>query len=580
MSDSSLDSVSSPSRREMLRRSQLASLAAAGGALAPAARALASSTPHAAMRSPSKKRGSEIGPKTVPAPPPAAVVALTRMAFGPRPGDVAAFNALGGNDAQRLTAYVDQQLDPTAINDGAAQARLAQSGFTTLGKSLGQLWQDHVVPDPPWEIRMQPYFETELATFVRAIHSRRQLLEVLADFWHNHFNVYAYDFAIGPTWVYTDRDVIRANALGNFRQMFEAVAKSPGMLYYLNNNVNSVDGPNENYGRELLELHGLGAENFLGSIPQAAVPRDGQGRPIGYVDEDVTAAARCLTGWTLSDRWWDPDFGNTGQFLYYAPWHDNGPKTILGSSLPANQPAMKDGRDLFDLIAQHPGTGRFLARKLCRRLLGDFPPQSVVDAAAAVFTAQHAAPDQIKQVVRTILLSPEFLTTWGDKIKRPFEVAVSMFRGAQGDLPFRIDESATSWFMWMYYQTGQSLFSWHPPNGYPDFKAAWKATSPRVMCWRLANMLIQVDDGEGHYFFDVLGQTPAGVRSAREIATFWADRILGRSLPTEEEDEIIAFMAAGYNPDLDLPLATDEDTQDRLRAMVALLFMSPSFLWR
>jgi len=537
-------------------------------------------TERPAMRSPETKSLRAKAPAGDPAVPSAAVIALTRMGFGPRPGDVAAFNALGASDPQRLEAYVDQQLDPASIDDSVAEARIAQAGFTTLGKSLSQLWQDHVVAEPEWHIRMQPFFETELATFLRAVHSRRQLFEILVDFWHNHFNVYAYEYDPGPVWVYSDRDVIRANALGNFRQMLEAVAQSPAMLHYLDNLENSADGPNENYARELLELHGLGAENFLGSIPQDQVPLDGEGRPLGYVDEDVTAAARCLTGWTLSNRPWDPDFGNTGQFLYYDEWHDHEPKTILGVDLPANQPAMKDGRDLLDLIAQHPGTGRFVARKLCRRLLADNPPESVVEAAAAVFTAQVDASDQIRQVVRTILLSSEFLTTWGEKIKRPFEVAAGMIRGAGGDLPFTLDDSATDWFFWMYFQTGQPLFSWHPPNGYPDVRGAWQSTSPRVGCWRLANMLIQVEDDTGNTYLDLLGQTPAEVRSAREIVTFWADRILGRPLPENEEDELIAFMAQGYNPELDLPLSADEDTQDRLRALVALIFMSPSFFWR
>jgi uncharacterized protein (DUF1800 family) len=245
----------------------------------------------------------------VPAPPSAAVIALNRMGFGPRPGDIAAFNALGGSDPVRMAAYVAQQLDPESIDDSAADARITAAAYQTLDKTLIELWQDHVVDDPDWYIRMQPFFETERVTFLRAVYSKRQLLEVMAEFWHNHFSVFAYDFSIGPTWVYSDRDVIRANALGNFRTMLEMVAQSPGMLYYLNNRDNSADGPNENYGRELLELHTLGSENFFGNIPQDQVPVDGGGVPLGYCDEDVTAAARCLTGWTLRDRPWDEDFG-------------------------------------------------------------------------------------------------------------------------------------------------------------------------------------------------------------------------------------------------------------------------------
>ena len=569
-----------PGRRALLRGARLAALASAGAA-APAFKALSQPKPSPAyMRDLEKRRQRQLVPKAMPTPPSAAIIALNRMAFGPRPGDVEAFNALGATDAGRLTAYVDQQLNPASIDDSAAEARLAQSGFTTLGKSLTQLWQDHVLNDPPWEVHMRPFWETELTTWIRAVHSRRQLVEVMADFWHNHFNVFAEEFLIGAVWVHTDRDAIRAHVLGNFRQMLEAVARTPTMLYYLDNAVNSADGPNENYARELLELHGLGAENFLGAIPQGDVPLDGQGRPIGYVDEDVTAAARCLTGWTVRDRSWDPDFGDTGEFFYYDDWHDHSAKTILGVDLPANQASMKDGQDLFDLIAQHPGTGRFIARKLCRRLIGDFPPQSVVDAAAAVFTAQWAAPDQIAQVVRTILLSDAFFNTWGEKIKRPFEAVAGALRAIQGDFAFQLEDSNTNYFLYMYYHTGQPLFGWHPPNGYPDVKDAWKSTSPRVGVWRLMNMFVQVEDDNDNFVMDILGQTPPEVRSANALVDFWSERILGQSMAAPERENLVVYMAQGFNPDFDLPVDSDNFVQDRLRGLIALILMSPSFHWR
>ncbi len=519
--------------------------------------------------------------KSIPAPPKAAVIAFTRLGFGPTPSEVADFDGLAGDDATRLQIWLDQQLDPASIDDSAAEARIAQSGFTTLDKTLEQLWADHVVPDNiPWEERARPFYESQYATFLRAIHSRRQLYEVMVDFWHNHFNVFGDESPWLSTWPHTDRDAIRAHSLGNFRQMLEAVAKTPSMLLYLNNAVNSFEDANENFGRELMELHTLGAASYYGNIPAGQVPVDGQGNPKGYVEEDVIAAARCLTGWTLRDRPWDPDFGNTGSFFYHAPDHDNAPKHIIGVDLPANQPAMKDGQDLLDILAQHPSTGQHVATKIVRRILGDSPPQSVVDAAAAVFTAQHAAPDQIAQVVRTIVLSPEFLTTWADKVKRPFEIAVSAFRGVGADIPFRIGDPATDWFDWVYRPTGQPLFSWHPPNGFPDVKPAWNSTSPRVMCWRLANSLLAFDDENGNYYLDAPALTPPGVRTARDIVDFWVQRILSRSVTAQEEAELISFMAQGHNPDFDLPVDTDQDTADRIRSLVSLIIQSPSFLWR
>ncbi len=517
--------------------------------------------------------------KNLPTPPSAAIIALTRLGFGPRPGEVEAFDALGASDAERLQVWTDQQLDPSSIDDSAAAARLAESGFQTLDKSLEQLWQDHATSEE-WEIQMQPLWETRLATFVRAIHSQRQLPEVLADFWHTHFSVFADEWPEGPTWVHTDRDAIRANALGNFRQMVEAVTRTPAMLFYLDNAFNSQEDANENYARELMELHTIGAEAYLGSLPQDEVPLDDNGIPIGYVEDDVIGAARCLTGWTVETMYtnWDV-FDEVGTFIYWDPWHDHDSKRVVGLDLPADQGPMQDGWDLLDRLCQHPATARHIAGKLCRRLLGDFPPASVVDAAAEVFSAQHAAPDQIAQVVRTIVLAPEFLDTWADKVKRPFEIAVSCFRGAESDLAFTLNDDVTLWFDWVFYLTGQPLFGWHPPNGYPDVKFAWNTTSPRVMGWRLANFFVTLwDEDAEDFYFDLVGQTPGDVRSAQALVDFWGQRILGRAPTADEEQRLVDFMAADENPLDDLPW--DWDTHERLRATVALIFMSPSFLWR
>ncbi len=511
-------------------------------------------------------------PKALPAPPSAAVIAFNRMGFGPRPGDIAAFNALGSNDVDRLTAYVDQQISPGTIDDSACDARIAAAGFTTLNKSQAQLWLDHVEADVSWSERMRPFFEIERMAFLRGVHSKRQLAEVLADFWHNHFNVYGYDYWSGPLWVHYDRDVIRANQLGNFRVMLEAVATSPCMLYFLDNYTSSNAGPNENWARELIELHTLGAENYLGVMRQVDVPLDGSGAPVGYVDDDVFEATRSFTGWTF-------DF-DTGLFEYRSDWHDHFQKTVLGTYMPPNQAALADGQDVLDAVAFHPGTARHIARKLCRRLISDDPPQTVVDAAAAVFETGKNDSDQLAQVVRTILLSVEFRTTWGEKIKRPFEVAVGAMRAAEADFSFALDESETDSFFWRYDQAGQPLFSWRAPNGYSDLREDWQSATPRVHLWRLCNWLVDVEDAADNHLLDVVGQTPTGVRTANELADFWIDRVLGGAMPTAERSEIVEFMAQGHNPTYDLPVDSDGGTQERLRSMVSLILMSPSFLWR
>lgn len=531
------------------------------------------------MRKPGRvlQRVGRLRQLEIPSAPSAAVIALNRMAFGPRPGDVDAFNSLGSTDEQRLQAYVEQQLHPSSIPDPEAALRLSRGGFTTLNKSFSKLWEDHVASSPEWKERIRPFWEVELATFIRAVYSTRQLQEVLADFWHNHFNVYGYDYWVAPVFVHYDRDVIRAHLLGNFREMLEAVASSTEMLYYLDNYESRNSGPNENYARELFELHTLGAENYLGVMQQHEVPKDGQGRPIGYVDADVFEAARCFTGWTFNHKY--PKEESTGLFEYRSDWHDRFQKHVLGVFIPQDQPDLKDGRDVLDALAEHPGTGRFIASKLCRRLIADDPPQSIVDRAAEVFRSERNAPDQLAQVVRTILLSDEFISTWGEKIKRPFEIAASALRAANADMPFEYDGDHKSFF-YLYDQAGQPLFSWRPPDGYSDLREDWQSAAPRIMSWRLCNWLIDAHDDNDAFYLDVLGQTPSDRRTAKELADFWIERLLGRSMPERERLEIVDFMAQGHNPDNDLPVSRDEYTQDRLRAMVGLIFMSPSFLWR
>lgn len=528
-----------------------------------------------AMRSP-QRSVVRAASGTAPALPPLAVIALNRMGFGPRPGDLEAFNALGPTPEAALTAYVDQQLNPQTIDDSACDALIATYGFQTLGKSLAQLWMDHVRKENvSWEERTRPMWETERATFLRAVYSKRQLTEVLADHWHNHFNVYGRDYWTAPVWVHYDRDVIRSNMLGNFRQLVEAVGQSPAMLYYLDNQTNSGGNPNENYARELFELHTLGAENYFGVKPLQVgsdgsfvhpAPKDANGRPLKYIDEDVYGATTCFTGWRVDT--------NTGLFKFDAAAHFPYQKIVLGQAIPAAQ-GIKDGHDVLDIICRHPGTARYIARKLCRRLISDFPPESVVQAAADVFMANLDAPDQLKKVVRTILLSNEFRSTWGEKIKRPFEYAVSIIRAAAGD--FTPNDSS---FRWMYYNTGQELFGWHPPNGYPDFRTAWSSTMPMLQRWRLCNWLIDWEyggDGPNKDTRRLQFANPASLKTPTAIVDGWSYHLLGRLLPTNERQEVIDFMAQGRSPDLDMP--TDQITE-RLPYMAALIFMSPSFQWR
>ncbi len=181
---------------------------------------------------------------------------------------------------------------------------------------MQQLWvNDFVNGGIDYSYRILPFRETERLTFLRAVYSRRQLAEAMADFWNNHFNIYGLDYWAESILTHHDRDIIRPHLFGNFRELLEAVTKSTAMLTYLDNYTNSVAGPNENFARELFELHSLGAKHYWGVGRQADVPVDSEGRPVGYVDDDVYEAARCFTGWTIRNSSTDPIVGNTRIFI-------------------------------------------------------------------------------------------------------------------------------------------------------------------------------------------------------------------------------------------------------------------------
>ncbi|MBI1297131.1 DUF1800 family protein [bacterium] len=567
-------------RRALLGAGLLSAAGIAAGVAAPAHGLAAPATQDTpvvpAMRSP-RPTPRALTSGAAPDRPSMAILALNRMAFGPRPGDIDAFNALGNDDDARLQAYVEQQLNPQSIDDSAFEAYLALWNFQTLGKSLEQLWADHLKQkDVEWSYRRLPAWETERATFLRALYSQRQLNEVLADFWHNHFNAYGWDSWQQSTWVHYDRDVIRGNMLGNFRKMVGDVAKSPAMLFYLDNQSNEGGNPNENWARELFELHTLGSENYLGVIPttnsgglyEHPAPKGSDGWPAAYVDDDVYGATTSFTGWRTNT--------DTGIFNFEASRHFPYQKIVLGRTIPSQQ-GIQDGEIVLDILANHRGTATFVCRKLCRRLIGDNPPESVVQAAADVFYAARQADDQLKQVVRTILLSPEFRNTWGEKIKRPFDFACSVLRATQCNYDARSDA-----FFWWYNGMGQSLFGWRPPDGYPDVKEAWSSTMPMLQRWRFVNtMLGWKIGGEGEdknnlrINFD--GIMPANYATPEEVVDFWSIRLLGYQLPEHERTQIVEFMAYGRGTDTDLP--ADQITE-RIRYMVGLILMSPSFQWR
>lgn len=551
-------------------------------------------------------------------PASAEIVAMSRLSFGPRAEDVAAYRALGATDGARYTAWVRRQLAPAGIDDSACEQRIAATRLkisysgvnearplSLLGAGIAQLWPLASGSGIDWNERQRPYNEVRVASWIRAVYSKRQLFEVLVDFWHNHFNVKASsDQRIAATWPIYDRDVIRANALGNFRSFVEAVGKSVAMMYYLDNVSNKAaggEGGNENYARELFELHTLGSDNYLKFYSDRAqietITYNGKVYPQGYIDYDVYNASRCLTGWTIANG--QNGRPNSGAFFYEASWHDTYEKTVLAPrplpgyapapNIPFNQPALKDGKDLFDLLCYHPGTARTICTKLCRRLIADNPPQEAIDAAVSVWMANQTAPDQIAKVVESILLSDACQATYGAKIRRPLEAIWAYLRAVGAELPSDVadvagDTSKGDYWGSIFYgadQSGHRLFGWDTPTGHPDLAAYWANTNGMLVRWNLLYNLTQ--SWGGNVQIDVAGQTPAGA-SCTAIVDYWVDRLCGFTPSAATRSALISFLAQGSDPfappqplsgapDWGDPLAV----QERITATVQLLAMSPDF---
>ncbi|MBX9403467.1 DUF1800 domain-containing protein [Lysobacter sp. BMK333-48F3] len=524
--------------------------------------------------------------------PPFWIRVLGNLSYGATPQSIAEFNALGTTDTQRLANYVDWQLDWRAIDDSAVETRLANAGYTTLGKSLIQLWTDHVKPNPAYEVRMRPAWECQRAALVRAVHSKRQLHEIMVGFWHDHFNVTVGDYDAGPVYVHYQRDVIRPNALGNFRTMLEEVAKSTSMLYYLDNASNTRAGPNENFARELLELHTLGAENYLGFMDPFQVPPDAQdpSYPAGYTDIDVYETASAFTGWSIKNGHWEFPNDNDGSFVYRQSWHDAGPKFLLGRMLYPEQPAMKDGRDVLDRLASHPGVARFVCKKLIRRFISDTPDPTMVQSAAAIFRQNWRSPDQIALTLRHILVSTALAQTWGAKARRPFEAVAAAMRTLGSDWTIAVGTQKSDEFAWRMGFTGHAPYDWPAPNGYPDTHQAWSGSSSYAMTWKLLNWMTETSDG-GVPLAPILATTRAQVPqwTATKLVDFWCRRILGYLPTAARRQTLIAFMAQNGDPatyvvtDTNAWAGTDlkrHYNQERLRSMVSLILMSPEFLSR
>jgi uncharacterized protein (DUF1800 family) len=444
------------------------------------------------------------------------IQALSRLTFGPRPGDVLKVRAMG------LDKWIDQQLHPDKIDDRANEQFVASYGilhqdqndllkqYAEEQRAKREVKRDKAAATDAADSmavrkerqqqqngRRQVVTQLQSSRVARAVGSERQLQEVMADFWENHFNIYMAKGAPEPYYLTDfDENVIRPHALGKFRDLLEAVAKSPAMLFYLDNARSMADstrptlagggrreagggetplrgirrgplaamraaqqmqrqqqqqqlqkkqrpGLNENYGRELLELHTLGVDG-------------------GYTQQDVINVARAFTGWTIKP----PAQG--GGFIFRPQVHDAGEKVVLGHKLAAGR-GEEDAEDVLDMLAKSPATARFISFKLARRFVSDSPSKALVDRATQTYLRTDG---DIREVVRTIVTSPEFFSqqAFHSKVKTPFEVVVSAARALDAP-PDSTPRSAQ-----MIAYLGQPIFGHQAPNGWPETGDAWMNT--------------------------------------------------------------------------------------------------------
>jgi uncharacterized protein (DUF1800 family) len=432
----------------------------------------------------------EIGPRV-------ALHTLNRLGYGPRPADVRRVLARG------LEKYVDEQLHPGL--DPELDTRLRP--LATLNYPIRQVLSlynaDNRAIGPVVD-------EFQVAKLIRSAHGQNQLQEVLVDFWFNHFNVFIGDgFARFSVMAY-EREAIRPFVLGRFRDLLGAVAAHPAMLFFLDNYTNRADvnqggrvipGINENYGRELLELHTVGVD-------------------AGYGQNDVREAARAFTGWGIDD------VRVSGSFLFRPAQHDRGAKSVFGLDLAAGG-GKEDGDRLLDYLSTHPATARFISWRLAQRFVADDPPARIVDRMASTFLSTGG---DLAAVMRTMVGSAEFWAEafGGGKVKTPFEYVVSAIRAVEGQVTGAraVAQQLTNMGMGLY----QSV----PPTGYSNRGSEWLNPSSH-----LSRMNFGLDLAAGAIAGvtvdsrSVIARLGGSGDDPRSAATTMADDLFAKSLSPE-----------------------------------------------
>ncbi len=403
---------------------------------------------------------------------------------------------------------------------------------------------------------------TELrhAAAVRATYHRGQLAEMMTDFWHNHFSVYigSDDLHVGYCLMYDDQHVIRANALGKYSTMLIESARSLSMLRYLDNFRSTANNPNQNYAREVMELHTLGEGN-------------------GYDEDDVAAVSYILSGWSLTGRIQDPE----GYVSVFRPERHNTDPQRVDITLPdgrvaawetpgrAGDAGFQDGVDFLNWLARLPNTAYYLSEKIARRFIDDDPPPSVVERMAQSYLANDT---DIVPVLRTLFTSDEFVLSPRRKVKTPFQYFVGMLRALDanvsrepGNAGRRIQESTSG--------LGQQLFGWPTPDGFPDDRNYWITTNTVMRRWELAARLCNDRLTDLGVDAEALLPTPVPDTVGQLI------RALAERLSTPVDDTIVSIISEHLGATHDAPVSAVR-LDRHLGSTIALLFCVPTYQFR
>ena len=467
---------------------------------------------------------------------------LRRATYGPTPASIAQVADRGRK------GWLERQLAPWTIADPAMDRLLTR--FPDLTASIPAIRSKYADRPGSWDVMLQ----LSRATVARAIWSERQLFEVMVEFWSNHLNVTNPSSDVWDNRAHYDRTVIRKHALGSFDDLLVAASLHPAMQRYLDNASSTKEHPNENHGRELMELHTLG----VGS---------------GYTEADVKNSARILTGLGVDD--------DTGSAVYRPDRHHVGPVRVLGFRH-ANATA-EGGRAVavayLRWLARHPSTAAAIVRKLAVRFVSDSPPASLVKALTATYLANDTA---IVPVLRQLFASAAFAAAAGQKVRRPYEDLAATVRV----LGLKPDTSGTAGIEalhWMLLDMGHGPLAWNPPNGYPDVAPAWQSAAGTLARW---NSHLNV--AAGWWPTTLTGPALTSLLPRPRPATYGAlldglsTRLLQGPLPARHKAAICAFLSDDWTT-VTPTKALAEDSAAlgwRLPYIVALLLDSPQHATR